>query len=333
MKKITKPTEPEIIKLQSSHVITVEMFYKKLQEKLKLKLVTPGVKLTRAIRSADIHRPGLAFSGYYDYFAYDRVQILGQTEVNYFNTLNEKTTRKSLNKFFTYKIPCLIISLNQKIPQLLLERAIIARVPIFRSPMNTSKLSEQITVFLEKQQAPEISVHGTLVDVYGVGILLLGKSGVGKSECALELIERGHRLVADDVIDIRLRVGALLMGYKSEIISHHMEIRGLGIINILDIFGVGAVRNQKRVTLVVTLERWNPRREYERLGLEEKRYRLLNIDLPHLIIPVRPGRNIPILIEVAALTQRAKKMGINPAQEFNKRLLENMNKQKEKQDD
>jgi HPr kinase/phosphorylase len=162
------------------------------------------------------------------------------------------------------------------------------------------------------------------VDVYGVGVLLLGKSGVGKSECALELVERGHRLVADDVVDIRLRSGASLLGSTSDIIGHHMEIRGLGIINVLDIFGVGAVRNQKHVSLVVTLERWNRRTEYERLGLEEKTYEILGVHLPHLIVPVRPGRNITVLIEVAALTQREKRMGINPAEEFNRRLIANM---------
>ena len=328
MRKINKD-DIQIVTPRSLPFITVETLFAKLEERLKLKLVTPEVKLNRKIRSTEIHRPGLAFSGYYDYFAWEGVQILGQTEIHYFKTLSKKEAVKSLNKFFTYNIPCLVVSRNQRIPTILIQKATEAKVPIFRSPFTTSKLSAQITVYLEEKQAPEISVHGTLVDVYGIGILLLGKSGVGKSECALELIERGHRLVADDVIDIKLKVGTILMGYSSEIIGHHMEIRGLGIINVLDIFGVGAIRNQKRVSLVVTLERWNQKREYERLGLEEKTYRLLGIDLPHLIIPVRPGRNIPVLIEVAALTQREKRMGINPAQEFNKRLIETMSSQKQ----
>jgi len=324
MKKANK----NIIKPKSTHFITVQTFYEKMKDRLRLKLVTPEVKLTRKIHSADIHRPGLAFAGYFEYVAYDRIQILGQTEINYFEKLTPEQIDKHLTKYFTYKMPCIVISRNQKIPDFLINKAVKAKVPVFKSSFTTSKLSAQITVFLEEQQAPEISVHGTLVDVYGVGVLLLGKSGVGKSECALELIERGHRLVADDVVDIKLKIGVFLMGYSSELIGHHMEIRGLGIINILDIFGVGAIRNQKRVTLVVTLEKWNAKREYERLGLEEKTYDILGLELPHLIIPVRPGRNIPILLEVAALTQREKKMGINPAQEFNKRLINAMNKNK-----
>jgi len=167
-------------------------------------------------------------------------------------------------------------------------------------------------------------MHATLLDVYGVGTLLIGKSGVGKSECALELVERGHRLVADDMVNLRLSRGKFLTGSSSEIIRHHMEIRGLGIINIKNIFGVGAVRDQKRVSLVVTLERWSQSKEYERLGLEEQTYTILGVSLPHLIIPVRPGRNIPILVEVAALNQREKRMGINSAQEFNKKLIRSM---------
>ena len=333
MKKVTKASKTEqIIKPKSVPFITVDELYRGLKSRLKLKLVTPAVPLTRKIRSTDAHRPGLAFSGYYDYFAYDRVQILGQTEINYFNTLSPQQIERHLNKFFTYKIPCLIVSRNQTIPPLLLKKAIKAHVPILKSPLTTAKLTALVTVFLEEERAPEISIHGTFIDVYGIGVLLMGKSGVGKSECALELIERGHRLVADDVIEIKLKTGSILMGYSSEIIGHHMEIRGLGIINIVDIFGVGAVRNQKSVSLVVTLEKWNSRREYERLGLEERTYELLNFPLPHLVIPVRPGRNIPVLIEVAALTQREKRMGINPAQEFNKRLIKAMTQQNDNEE-
>ncbi|MCK5346276.1 MAG: HPr(Ser) kinase/phosphatase, partial [Candidatus Heimdallarchaeota archaeon] len=314
--------------VQSKHTsfMTVRDFYAKLESRLKLKLLNAEVDLNRKIKSTDIHRPGLAFGGYYDYFACDSVQILGQTEVNYLHTLSKDKVKKNLKKFFTYNIPCLVISRNQKVPQTLLEKATEAGVPIFKSKFTTSLVGARITVFLEEEKVPEMTIHGTLVDVYGIGVLLLGESGAGKSECALELIERGHRLVADDIVEIKLKGGTILMGYSSDIIGHHMEIRGLGIINVVDIFGVGAIRNLKRISLVVTLENWNQKREYERLGLEEKTYRILDIELPHLIIPVRPGRSIPILLEVAALTQREKRMGINPAQEFNKRLIAVMNK-------
>lgn len=174
------------------------------------------------------------------------------------------------------------------------------------------------------------TLHSTLVDVYGVGVLLMGKSGVGKSECALELVERGQRLVADDIVKIELKGKKILIGESGdELIKHYLEIRGLGIINVKDIFGVGGVRNQKRIGMVVCLKKWNPKEEYERLGLEEKTWTILDIELPYLIIPVRPGRNIPVLIEVAALTQRAKRMGLHPAKQLNRKLLVKMNKKNE----
>jgi HPr kinase/phosphorylase len=304
--------------------ITVEQLFHDLKDKLKLKLLTEGVGLTRRIRSAEILRPGLAFSGYYDYFTFDRVQILGRTEVSFLSKMNKPKRNRFLNKFFTYKMPCIIISKNLSIEDEFLKRAIKAEVPVFRSPLMTSTISSRVTLSIEDFLSPEISMHATLLDVYGVGTLLIGKSGVGKSECALELVERGHRLVADDMVNLRLSRGRFLTGSSSEIIRHHMEIRGLGIINIKNIFGVGAVRDQKRISLVVTLERWSQNKEYERLGLEEQTYTILGVNLPHLIIPVRPGRNIPILVEVAALNQREKRMGINSAQEFNKRLIDSM---------
>lgn len=324
MKKQDNAKAQSIIKPKTVPYIKVQTFFEKLERRLKLKLVTPEVDLGRQILSTDIHRPGLAFSGYFDYFACDSVQILGQTEVNYFKTLTPKQVEENVSRLFTYKIPCFVVSRNQKVPQRLVDKAVAANIPIFKSPLTTSKLSAQITVFLEETRSAEISLHATFIDVYGIGVLLIGKSGVGKSECALELIERGHRLVADDVTEVKLRVGGRIMGYSSDIIGHHMEIRGLGIINIIDIFGVGAVRNQKGVNLIVSLEKWDSKREYERLGIGEQTYELLGVKLPHLVIPVRPGRNIPILIEVAALTEREKRMGINPAEEFNKRLIQVM---------
>ncbi len=305
-------------------VITVEQLFHDLKEKLKLKLLTEGVPLNRRIRSAEILRPGLAFSGYYDYFTYDRVQILGRTEVSFLNKMSKPKQNRFLKKFFTYRMPCIIISKNLPIMDDFLKRAIKADIPVFRSPLMTSTISSRVTLSIEDFLSPEISMHATLLDVYGVGTLLIGKSGVGKSECALELVERGHRLVADDMVNLRLSRGRFLTGSSSEIIRHHMEIRGLGIINIKNIFGVGAVRDQKRISLVVTLERWSQNKEYERLGLEEQTYTILGVSLPHLIIPVRPGRNIPILVEVAALNQREKRMGINSAQEFNRRLIDSM---------
>ncbi|MDD5085253.1 MAG: HPr(Ser) kinase/phosphatase, partial [Candidatus Omnitrophica bacterium] len=239
-------------------------------------------------------------------------------------TVSEARRNANLGRFFGYRIPCIIVSRGQKVPKYFLDRATAIKVPIFVSPLMTATIASQITIFIEEETAPESSLHGTLLDVFGIGTLLIGKSGIGKSECALELVERGHQLVADDLVEIKLLAGKVLMGYSNDLIHHHMEIRGLGIINIRSMFGAGAVRNQKRISMVVTLEKWSKRAEYDRLGLEDRTYPILGIDLPHLIIPVRPGRNIPILIEVAALGQRAKQMGEHPAQEFNRRLIASM---------
>lgn len=310
------------------HYLSVHDLFNGVKDQLKLVLLTPTVSLTRKIHSPEIHRPGLAFSGFYDYFAYDCVQILGRTEICFLNKLNRPKRQKNLKRFFLFRIPCIIIAKQQNIPDDFLKQAIQAQVPIFRTPFRTAKAVSQVTLFIEQSSAPETSLHGTLVDVFGVGALLLGKSGVGKSECALELVERGHRLVADDMVQIRVE-NRVLMGRSNEVLHHHMEIRGLGIIDIRAIFGVGSVRNSKRIMLAVSLEHWKKQREYERLGLEDKLYAILGIKIPHLIIPVRPGRNIPILVETAALSQRLTNMGANPAKEFNDRLIETMRTQQE----
>ncbi|MBI4368265.1 MAG: HPr(Ser) kinase/phosphatase [Candidatus Omnitrophica bacterium] len=302
-----------------------------MKDQLKLVLLTPAVPLTRKIHSPEIHRPGLAFSGFYDYFAFDCVQILGKTEIRFLNQLKGRSRETNLKRFFSYRIPCIVVAKQQSVSKDFLEQSIRSGIPVFRSPFRTARVASQVTVYVERAGAPETSLHATLVDVYGVGILLLGKSGVGKSECALELVERGHRLVADDMVEIRAE-GRLLMGRANPVLGHHMEIRGLGIIDVRSIFGVGAVLNQKRITLAVSLEHWKKEREYERLGLEDRTYKLLGIGIPHLIIPVRPGRNIPILVETAALTRRLNLMGGRPAKEFNQKLIQTMHSSVQEQE-
>lgn len=304
--------------------LTIQRLYQSLREKLRLKLLLPGVSLERRIRSAEIHRPGLAFTGYYNYFAFDRIQILGKTEVSFLHKLSARAQKKNLMKFFSYKIPCIIVSKNQKLPSDFVKLAEERQVPIFKSPLQTSKLVSQITVFIEEENAPTVSLHGTFVDVYGTGILLLGKSSIGKSETALELVERGHRLVADDIVQIKRQSTDELLGSSSERIQHHMEIRGIGIVNVKTIFGVGAIRNHKKINLVVTLEPWDQKSEYERTGLETHYYEILGVKLPHLVLPVRPGRNIPVLVEIAALNERLKRMGDHSARELNRKLIEAM---------
>lgn len=303
--------------------LSVQNLFDGMREQLKLSVLTPGVPLTRKIHSPEIHRPGLAFSGFYDYFAFDCIQILGKTEIRFLKNLRGPVREKNLKKFFSFRIPCIIVSKQQSVPRDFLERSVAAGIPVLRSPFRTARVASQVTIFIEEAGAPETSLHATLVDVYGVGTLLLGRSGVGKSECALELVERKHRLVADDIVDIRVE-NRMLIGRSNQVLHHHMEIRGLGIIDIRSIFGVGAVRNRKRITLAVTLEHWKKEREYERLGLDDRQYEILGIKIPHLIIPVRPGRNIPILVETAALIQRLDHMGAHPAKAFNRKLIETM---------
>ena len=303
--------------------LSVQDLFSRMKDQLKLSVLTPTVPLSRKIHSPEIHRPGLAFSGFYDYFAFDCVQILGKTEIRFLKYLKGRARDRNLGRFFSYRIPCIIVAKQQSVPGDFLARAIEAKVPVMRSPFRTARVASQVTVYVEEASAPVASIHGTLIDVYGVGTLLLGKSGVGKSECALELVERKHRLVADDVVQIRLE-NRMLIGRSNDVLHHHMEIRGLGIIDIRAVFGVGAVRNRKWITLAVTLENWKKEREYERHGLDDRTYEILEVKVPHLIIPVRPGRNIPILVETAALIQRLNRMGAHPAKAFNRRLIETM---------
>jgi HPr kinase/phosphorylase len=278
--------------------------------------------LTRVIDIPDLNRPGLALSGFYESFASQRVQVFGRGEVSYVNKLAGEGKFDSIRQMFTFPIPCCIFTHNLTPDPGFFKIAEDAQCPILQTDLGTAEFSARLMRILSEIFAPEKSIHGVLVEVYGVGILILGDSGVGKSETALELIERGHRLVADDVVDIRNVSGNLLIGAgANKIIGHHMEIRGLGIINITHLFGVGAIRDQKRIQLVVVLEEWDSQKTYDRLGMEEKVMEILGVSIPKLEIPVKPGRNIPIIIETAAMNERLKKMGYNSAKEFNQNIL------------
>ena len=217
-----------------------------------------------------------------------------------------------------------MVARRLSIPNELQEVAQANQIPIFQSSLSTSKISATITFYLEEQFSPVLTISGTLMDVYGIGVLILGKSGIGKSECALELIKRGHRLVSDDIIHLKLTARKLIIGRRSDIIRHHMEIRGLGIIDIQKIFGIGAIRNQKIVSIIVTLEEWVKNKDYDRLGLDLKTYEILDQLLPHYLVPIRPGRNIAILIEVACSNERLKRMGIDSAKSLEESLLERL---------
>ncbi|HNW28440.1 MAG TPA: HPr(Ser) kinase/phosphatase [Spirochaetota bacterium] len=291
---------------------------------LQIRLVAGESGLAREIRIGDINRPGLTLAGFYDFFAYDRIQIFGLGESAYLRQLSDDDKRDVLTKFFSYDVLCCVFTHDEEPDSLFLEFADRKGVPVLVTRKDTTKFISSLIYLLNEAFAPTITMHGTFVDVYGIGVLLIGKSGVGKSECALELVERGHRFIADDVVVIKRVDESILMGGGSPLLKHHMEIRGLGIINVKDIFGIRSVRDRKRVELVVILEEWVQNKEYDRLGLEEQTYSILDIDVASIMVPVRPGRNIPIIVETAALNQRLKKLGIFTARELDRNIQENL---------
>ncbi|GHT72100.1 HPr kinase/phosphorylase [Spirochaetia bacterium] len=289
---------------------------------LNLRCIGGRKGLTREIESPDLNRPGLALSGFYDLFANQRIQLFGQGEVAYLRKLETEGNAATIRQLFSYPIPCCIFTHAQCPGQSFFDEAERAQCPILQTDLPTTEFSARIMRILSDIFAPRQSVHGVLVEVSGMGILILGDSGVGKSETALELIERGHRLVADDVVELHCVNGNTLIGIgANKIIGHHMEIRGLGIINVTHLKGVGAIRDSKRVQLVVVLEEWDAKKSYDRLGTDDQYMEFLGVNIPKLEIPVKPGRNIPIIIEVAAMNERLKSMGYNAAREFNQNIL------------
>jgi len=306
--------------------VRVATLLEKLSGQLNLSVLAGSSGLDRLLRVSDVNRPGLALAGYLDYFACDRVQVLGNTETHYMDQLDPDVLRERLEKIFSYEIPCFVVSRGLEPVPVFVAMAEENNVPVLRSSYATADVISKIIVFLADEFEPEEWVHGVVMDVFGVGVLLLGKPGVGKSEAALELVERGHRLVADDTVIVKRRRENLLFAECSPIIGHHMEIRGVGILDVKSIFGAGAVRDAKRVGLVIELEQWDETREYDRLGIDEETHTILGVPLPKRTIPVRPGRNIAIIIEVAALNQRLKEMGTHTARELDKKLIAEMSR-------
>ncbi|MDI6603900.1 MAG: HPr(Ser) kinase/phosphatase [Thermoanaerobacteraceae bacterium] len=273
------------------------------------------------ISTSDVNRPGLQFSGFYQHFAYERVQIIGRVETAFIDQMEDDLLTERADKFFDYPIPCLIVTRSLDIRNNLIKAAEKYNRYLLRTKEPTTKFISKLINYLEEKLAPQITIHGDLVDVYGIGVLILGESGIGKSETALELIKRGHRLVADDAVEIKKISDYKLQGSSPEIIRHYIEIRGIGILDIKTLYGVGSVKNSMSIDFVVQLEEWNEDKYYDRLGLEEEYTKFLDVRLPKLTIPVRPGRNLAILLEVAAMNHRQKKMGYNAAHELNKKLL------------
>ena len=278
--------------------------------------------LTREISITDLNRPMGAIMGFYEDFAYQRIQLFGRGEVSYLRRLEGKGESQSIREMFSHPIPCCIFTHNLCPHKEFFEIAEAAQCPVLQTDLGTADFSARLMRILSEIFAPRQSIHGVLVEVFGLGILILGDSGVGKSETALELIHRGHRLVADDVVNIHCVSGNILMGAgANKIIGHHMEIRGPGIINITHLFGVRAIRDRKEVQLVVALEEWDSTKAYDRLGIEDQTMEFLGVSIPKLVIPVKPGRNVPIIIETAAMNERLKSMGYHAAKEFNKNIL------------
>lgn len=293
---------------------------KQVMEMFDLKLVSGQEGIGRHIPISDISRPGLEMAGYFTHYPANRVQLLGKTELSFFAMLKPGERKDRMMKLCTDETPAIIVSHDVEVPKELIDASSENHVPVLSTKMSTTRFSSMLTNYLESQLAPTTAVHGVLVDIYGVGVLITGKSGVGKSETALELVKKGHRLVADDCVEIHQEGENTLVGHPPKLIEHLLEIRGVGIIDVMTLFGASAVRTFKRISLVIDLELWDADKTYDRLGLEEEKMRIIDTDLTKLTIPVRPGRNLSVIIEVATMNYRLKRMGVNAAEEFSKRL-------------
>ncbi len=309
--------------------VTVGDFFARHADALQLKLVGPALGFSRKIREPTINRPGLALSGFFIYFAGKRIQVLGNAELSYLKSLSTEEAAARCLQLCRRRIPCLVISRNLPVPKALADAAAASDVSILRTPLVTMRFINAATIGLELEFAPTTTEHGSMVDIMGVGTLVRGSSGIGKSECVLGLIERGYSLVSDDVTRLRGFEGRELVGTAPDLTRYHMEVRGLGIINVASIFGVGSIRLEKRLDLIVTLQDWHDLEEVDRIGLEQDHYEILGIKIPHITIPVRTGRDLARLVEVAALDQKLKSLGQNSAVEFNQRLLSFMQEKKE----
>jgi len=288
----------------------------------QLEVVAGAEGLNRNITVDDLHRPGLEMAGYFDHYPGERIQILGRTELTFFQTLDRETRKDRMSLLCRDETPCIIVTRGLEVPEELIEQANLKKIPVLRSNMATTYLISKMTGFLEQRLAPSATIHGVLVDVYGIGMLITGSSGIGKSETALELVKRGHRLVADDAVEIIQTSDGHLYGSAPELIRYLLEIRGLGIINVMTLFGAGAIRTTKRIEMVIRLENWQQEKQYDRLGLDEEMTRIIDTDVPLVTVPVRPGRNLAVIVEVAAMNYRLKRMGYNAALQFTNKLTE-----------
>lgn len=303
---------------------TVGKFFADHGPALGLELMGDSAGMERLIPEPTINRPGLALAGFFRYFAAKRIQVVGHAELSYLKSLAAAERAERIGALFAQRIPCLVVARGLPLPSGLLDLAAKATTPVFSTPLVTMKFINAATIALEDDFAPVASEHGSMVDIMGIGVLIRGSSGIGKSECVLGLIERGYSLVSDDITRFRNLEGRELIGTSKELTRFHMEVRGIGIINVAAVFGAGSVRPEKQLDLIVTLKDWHEVPDIDRLGLDRDSYEILGIPIPHVTIPVRTGRDLARLVEVAALDQKLKAMGHDTAREFNERLLRAM---------
>ncbi len=305
-------------------VVTVESFFDRYGTQLELKLVAGEKGLQRIIREPTVNRPGLALAGFTRYFASKRVQVIGSAEAHFLKTLNDPDRQERYSRVLSYKIPCIVFGRNLNPDSQFLEAVERVQVPLFKTPLITMKFINLATLALEMMFAPHRTEIGSMVDIHGVGVLIKGETGIGKSESVLALIERGYSLVADDITHVTLVDEREIVGTSSELTRNHMEVRGIGIINVAAMFGVRSTRSEKRVDIVINLKTWNETDDIDRLGMEEEHTDILGIQIPKITIPVRPGRDLARLIEVAAFQMKLKTSGYNAAKELNERLIAKM---------
>lgn len=300
--------------------ITVGFLYETTKDRFKLRPLNGENGFENQIRDKNLNRPGLALAGYVGLFTFDRVQLIGNTEVHYLHSLSPEQRAHALGRILEYKLPCIILTNDNKLDDDFLQAAAAKNIPVFGTPFETTKIVYFLADFLDDQFSLQVVLHGSLVDVYGVGVLLTGRSGIGKSEIALDLVERGHRLVADDVVMVTRKGEGILIGAGTDLVKHFMEIRGLGLLDVRSLFGIRAIRYQKRVEVVVELEEWKVDEEYTRTGLEDEKISILDVEILHVKLPIFPGKNVTVITEVIALNYLLKHYGYDAAKEFAKRL-------------
>lgn len=305
--------------------VTVDQIVKEFD----LEVINKGRELDDIkVISTDVNRPGLQVAGFFDYFDERRIQIFGKVEFTYLSKLTYENRYKSFKNLLSRGIPCAVVSRNQDIFPEMMKVVEEHNVTLLRTSETTSRFMSALIGYLNAELAPRITQHGVLVEVYGEGLLILGESGVGKSETAIELVKRGHRLVADDAVIVKRVTNKTLLGCAPEVIRHFIEIRGVGIIDVKNIFGMGAVKNEEKIDLIIHLEYWNEKKQYDRLGMINEFTELLGIKIPSLTIPVKPGRNLAVIIEIASMNNRQKKMGYNAAEELNRKLMQKVENNK-----